>query len=85
MSKRFKVNRFGWYYEDFPKCNKTNKSLGEPFQQSRAILASTIEIVDEINDYVTNLLPGKTIYLLLSLSIILFFPLNLNQNTQLYR
>ncbi|XP_058751149.1 uncharacterized protein LOC131624180 [Vicia villosa] len=28
------------------------------FLQSRAILASTIEIVDEINDYITNLLPG---------------------------
>ena len=29
------------------------------FLQSRAILASTIEIVDEINDYITNLLPGN--------------------------
>ena len=29
------------------------------YLQSRAILASTIEIVDEINDYITNLLPGS--------------------------
>ncbi|XP_058763553.1 uncharacterized protein LOC131637000 [Vicia villosa] len=28
------------------------------FLQSRAILASTLEVVDEINDYITNLLPG---------------------------
>ncbi|XP_050919474.1 uncharacterized protein LOC127137022 [Lathyrus oleraceus] len=28
------------------------------YQKSRAILASTIKTVDEINDYVTNLLPG---------------------------
>ncbi|XP_058727025.1 uncharacterized protein LOC131598443 [Vicia villosa] len=29
------------------------------FLQSRAILASTIEVVDEINDYVTQLIPGN--------------------------
>ncbi|XP_058763022.1 uncharacterized protein LOC131636428 [Vicia villosa] len=34
--------------------NYTNST----FLQSRAILASTIEIVDEINDYIINLLPG---------------------------
>lgn len=28
------------------------------YLQSRAILASTIEVVDEINEYVTNLIPG---------------------------
>ncbi|CAI8613703.1 unnamed protein product [Vicia faba] len=34
------------------------------FLQSRAILASTIEIVDEINDYITNLLSGyHTLYM----------------------
>ncbi|XP_058732760.1 uncharacterized protein LOC131604331 [Vicia villosa] len=34
--------------------NYTNST----FLQSRAILASTIEVVDEINDYLINLLPG---------------------------
>jgi ATP-dependent DNA helicase PIF1 len=33
------------------------------YLQSRAILASTIEIVDQINNYVLNLIPGNTLYI----------------------
>jgi len=29
------------------------------YLQSRAILASTIEIVDQINEYIISLIPGK--------------------------
>lgn len=39
------------------------------YLQSRAILTSTIEVVDDINQYITNLLPGTIhdfiIYLIL--------------------
>lgn len=40
------------YQNLLQNCTNTN------FLQSRAILASTIEIIDEINDYITNLLQG---------------------------
>ncbi|XP_058744298.1 uncharacterized protein LOC131616859 [Vicia villosa] len=33
--------------------------LDSNYLQSRAILASTIEVVDDINQYITNLLPGE--------------------------
>ncbi|XP_058747934.1 uncharacterized protein LOC131620787 [Vicia villosa] len=33
--------------------------LDSDYLQSRAILASTIEVVDDINKYITNLLPGE--------------------------
>jgi ATP-dependent DNA helicase PIF1 len=33
------------------------------YLQSKAILASTIEIVDQINNYVLNLIPGKHLYI----------------------
>jgi ATP-dependent DNA helicase PIF1 len=33
------------------------------YLQSKAILASTIEIVDQINNYDLNLIPGKHLYI----------------------
>lgn len=41
--------------------NYTNSS----FLQSRAILASTIKVVDEINDYLINVLPDLYIFSLI--------------------
>lgn len=38
--------------------NLVDQYLNEEFLQNRAILASTIETVDEINDYVLSLIPG---------------------------
>ncbi|KAK2438792.1 ATP-dependent DNA helicase pif1 [Trifolium repens] len=49
--------------------NSTYPNLVDNFQddvylRSRAILASTIQVVNEINDYVLNLIPGtSTLYL----------------------
>jgi ATP-dependent DNA helicase PIF1 len=34
------------------------------FLQERVILASTIEVVDQINNYVLNLIPGTTCWIL---------------------
>lgn len=39
--------------------NLLQNYTNDHFLQARAILASTIEIVEEINDFVTNLIPGK--------------------------
>src|SRR4051812_13280716 len=38
--------------------------LDSNYLQSRAILASTIEVVDDINQYITNLLPGILVALI---------------------
>lgn len=50
--------------------NYTNSN----FLQCKAILASTVEIVDDINDYITNLLPGVS-----SLRFILFLKFRYKQ------
>ncbi|XP_019425033.1 PREDICTED: uncharacterized protein LOC109333904 [Lupinus angustifolius] len=49
--------------------NLENEYLNEEFLQCRAILASTIETVDEINDYVLSLIPGEEIEYLSSDSV----------------
>ncbi|CAJ2662432.1 unnamed protein product [Trifolium pratense] len=49
--------------------NLLNNFKNGDYLRSRAILASTIEVVNEINDYVLNLIPGEEMEYLSSYSI----------------
>ncbi|PNY03362.1 ATP-dependent DNA helicase PIF1 [Trifolium pratense] len=49
--------------------NLLNNFKNADYLRSRAILASTIEVVNEINDYVLNLIPGEEMEYLSSYSI----------------